>query len=138
VGDYVLTAENLITGSTLKPPSVLSAAACGRRRAGWEASVDTCAGSAGPSGEEAGDLVGGVPLECVAADVVAGKGGLGAGVAQQALNVAQRNALLEPDRADGAAQCMWADGPADPGHSGGAGDVPVHRAAVHAGAGTGA
>ncbi len=44
--------------------------------------------------------MGGVPLEGVAADVVAGQGGLRAGVARQALNVAQRNALLEPDGAE--------------------------------------
>jgi hypothetical protein len=36
-------------------------------------------------------------------------------VAQQALDVAQRNALVEPDRADGAAQRVWPDGPADAG-----------------------
>src|SRR4051812_49021096 len=93
--------------------------------------------SAGPAGEEAGDLVGGVPLEGVGADVVAGQGGLRAGAAQQALDVAQRNALIEPDRADGAPERVRPDGPADPGDLRGAGDVAVHRAAVHAGAGGG-
>src|SRR3954453_20149749 len=86
--------------------------------------------SAGPAGEEAGDLVGGVPLEGVGADVVAGQGGLRAGVAQQALDVAQRNALIEPDRADGAPERVRPDGPADPGDLRGAGDVAVHRAAA--------
>src|SRR4051812_13737070 len=94
--------------------------------------------SAGPAGEEAGDLVGGVPLEGVGADVVAGQGGFRAGVAQQALDVAQRNALVEPDRADGAPERVRPDRPADPGDLRGAGDVAVHRAAVHASAGAGA
>src|SRR3954454_23493326 len=52
--------------------------------------------SAGPAGEEAGDLMGGVSLEDVAADVVAGQGGLRASGAQQALSVAQRNAWFRP------------------------------------------
>src|SRR4051812_31951002 len=56
--------------------------------------------SAGPAGEEAGDLVGGVSLEGIGADVAAGQGGFGAGVAQQARDVAQRNPLVEPGRAE--------------------------------------
>src|SRR3954470_17292552 len=98
-----------------------------RRRRACAAAV---AKSAGPAGQEAGDLVGGVSLEGVGADVVAGRGGLRAGVAQQALDVAQRNALIEPDRADGAPERVRPDGPADPGDLRGAGDVAVHRAAA--------
>jgi hypothetical protein len=54
--------------------------------------------------------VGGVTLQGVGADVVAGQGGLRLGVAQQALDVTQGDALVEPDGADGAAQCVGADG----------------------------
>src|SRR4051812_43954420 len=96
------------------------------------------AGAAGPAGEEAGDLVGGVSLEGGAADVVAGQGGLRGGGGQQALDVAQRNALVEPDGPDRAAQRVRPDRPGDPGDLSGEGDVAVHRAAVHAGAGAGA
>jgi hypothetical protein len=52
----------------------------------------------------------GVSFEGIAADVVAGQGGLCTGVAQQMLDVAQRDALIESQRADGAAQRVRADG----------------------------
>jgi hypothetical protein len=94
-------------------------------------------GSAGQAGEEACDLMRCVPLQGVAADVVAGQGGLGTGVAEQALHVSQRNALVKPDRADRAPERVRPDGSADAGDLGGAGDVAVHQAAVHAGAGAG-
>lgn|SRR6476660_7615002 len=53
-------------------------------------------GLTGPAGEEAGDLMGCVPLEGIAADVVAGQGGLGTGLAQQSLDVAQGDAVVSP------------------------------------------
>jgi hypothetical protein len=59
-------------------------------------------------------------------------------VAQQALDVAQRDALIEPDRANGAAEGVRADGASDACDSGGVGDVAVHRSAVHACARAGA
>ncbi len=92
----------------------------------------------GSAGEEAGDLVGGVPFEGVAGDVITGQSGLRASVAQESLDVTQRDALIESNRANGSAQRVRADGPADPSRLGGAGDVAVHRAAVHARAGAGA
>lgn len=52
----------------------------------------------------------GVALEGFAGDVVAAQGGLGAGVAEQSLNVAQGDALIEADGADGAAERVRADG----------------------------
>jgi hypothetical protein len=72
----------------------------------------------------------GVSFESIAADVVAGQGGLWTGVAQQVLDVAQRDALIESHRADGAAQRVRADGTSDAGDSSGAGDVAVHRSAA--------
>ena len=84
---------------------------------------------AGPAGEEAGNLVGSVALERFAGDVVAAQRGLWADVAQQALDVAQWDALVESDGADRAAQLMWADGPGDAGRPGGGRDIAVHGAA---------
>src|SRR3954447_24179801 len=92
------------------------------RSGGGRRVATALARSACPAREEAGDLVGGMSLEGVRADVVAGQGGLRAGVAQQALDVAQRNAMVEPDGPDGAAQRVRPDRPADPGDLGGAGD----------------
>jgi len=43
-----------------------------------------------------------VALEGFAGDVVAAQGGLGAGVAEQSMDVAQWDSLMEPDGADGA------------------------------------
>src|SRR3954452_339319 len=85
----------------------------GRRPAG---------GSAGPAGEEARDLMGGMSFKGIAAYVVAGQGRLGPAVAQQALDVAQRAALIEPHRTDGAARRIRADRAGNAGNAGGVGD----------------
>src|SRR3954470_18705201 len=68
------------------------------------------------------------------ADVVAGQGGLRTGVAQQVLDVAQRDALIEPT----VPTVRRSAGTSDACQSGGAGYVAVHRSPVHARARAGA
>ena len=72
-------------------------------------------------------------LQSFASDVVAAEGGLRAGVAEQSLHVAQRDALIEPYGADSATQRVWADGSGDASRPRGRRDVAVHGSAVHAG-----
>src|SRR5829696_5153345 len=82
--------------------------------------------------------MGDVAFQSFAGDVVAAQCGLGAGMAEQPLNIPQRDALVQPDGADRSAQRVWADGPGDSRSLGGSGDVAVHASAVHAGTTAGA
>lgn len=77
-------------------------------------------------------------FECLAGKFVTAQGCLRAGVAEQSLNLGQRDALVEPHSADGAAQRVRTDGPGGIRRLGGRCDVAVQGSAVRAGVAAGA